>query len=81
VPLFEYICRQCGHTFEALVRDAIAPCCPSCGSDTLQKILSSFAVNSEGTRRSALDAGRKHQAKKQRDKTIADKEESDHHHH
>jgi len=81
MPLYEYDCCGCGHRFEALVRGSTPPTCPSCGSEALDRILSSFAVNSEGTRQSALKAGRKHQAKTQRDKVIAEREASEHSHH
>jgi hypothetical protein len=44
-------------------------------------LLSTFAVDSEQTRKVALDAGRKHAAADQRDKAIADREYMEHHHH
>jgi putative FmdB family regulatory protein len=81
MPLYEYDCQGCGQRFEILVRDSTPPTCPSCGGTILERVLSLFAVNSEGTRRSALEAGRKHQAKSQRDKKIADHEALHHHHH
>ena len=81
MPLYEYDCRGCEHRFEALVRDSNTPPCPSCGGTALERVVSSFAVNSAGTRRSALDAGRKQQAKGLRDEAIADHELVHHHHH
>jgi putative FmdB family regulatory protein len=82
MPLYEFDCSACGHRFEALVRaGSAAPACPACGSDALERLLSSFAVSSPQTRKSALSAGRKHQAKSLRDKKIAEKEASDHHDH
>jgi len=44
-------------------------------------MLSMFAVNSETTRKLALDAGRRQAAKIRRDKAHAEHEEFHHHHH
>ena len=44
MPIFEYVCRECGHAFETLVTGACEPQCPSCSSQTLEKQLSVFAV-------------------------------------
>jgi putative FmdB family regulatory protein len=81
MPLHEYTCRGCGHSFEALVRGADQPACPSCQSTELEKQLSLFAVNSEGTRQSALQDGRKHLRKEHRDRAVADRESIENHHH
>jgi len=48
MPLFEYICKKCGHQFETLVMGATSPTCPSCQSKRLEKQLSVFAVSSRG---------------------------------
>jgi putative FmdB family regulatory protein len=48
MPLFEYECRGCGHHFEYLTRQDQSPSCPTCASDDLQKLLSVFAVNTNG---------------------------------
>jgi putative FmdB family regulatory protein len=81
MPLYEFDCSGCGHRFEALVRPGSPPSCPACGSEALDRILSSFAVSSADTRRANLKAGRKHQAKSQRDQQIAEKEMREHHDH
>ncbi len=47
MPIYEYICDDCGTKFEKLVRrnqDAIA--CPSCGESHLKTALSTFAAHS-----------------------------------
>jgi putative FmdB family regulatory protein len=47
MPIFEYICKECGHHFEALVmssRGSARPECPACKSGKLQQQLSTFAV-------------------------------------
>jgi putative FmdB family regulatory protein len=48
MPIFEYICEDCGRQTEILMRNtAEKPVC-SCGSSNLKKKLSTFAV-SEGS--------------------------------
>ena len=54
MPLFEYVCKQCGHQFEELVLGTTTPTCPSCRSQQLKKLLSVFAVSN----RSGNDAPR-----------------------
>jgi len=47
MPIFEYICDDCGAKFEKLVRrseDGVA--CPSCGRSHLTTTLSTFAAHS-----------------------------------
>ena len=49
MPIFEYVCEDCGTKFEKLVRhngDAIA--CPGCGQSHLATALSTFAAHSSG---------------------------------
>jgi len=44
MPIYEYVCDDCGHGFETLVRSTDAPNCPQCGSNRLDKQLSVFAT-------------------------------------
>ena len=44
MPLYEYVCRQCGHQFEVLVRGGEAPECPACHGQELERRLSVFAA-------------------------------------
>ena len=44
MPIFEYICKECGHHFEALVMGSRKAECPSCQSARLEQQLSTFAV-------------------------------------
>jgi putative FmdB family regulatory protein len=81
MPLYEFECRACGHRFEALVRDSSLPSCPGCQGHNLERLLSMFAVSSAHTRRSNLEAARRRNAKTQRDKQIAEREQAHHHHH
>jgi putative FmdB family regulatory protein len=48
MPLFEYECRACGQQFEFLTREGQSPNCPSCQGVNLQKLLSVFAVSTNG---------------------------------
>ncbi len=41
MPIYEYVCDNCGHEFEHLVRGSEQPACPSCGKKRLTK---SFSV-------------------------------------
>jgi len=46
MPIYEYICRDCGQPFEKMVRlseTQTSPTCPSCGSPDTRKQLSTFA--------------------------------------
>jgi putative FmdB family regulatory protein len=82
MPLYEYRCRACSRTFEVLVRGSAKPTtCPACNATDLEQLISLFAVNSESTRKSALESGRKHNRKTQLDKAVADREEVEHHRH
>jgi len=40
MPLYEYACRKCEHTFEALVFDGDTVECPECRSSRLERLLS-----------------------------------------
>lgn len=46
MPLYEYECKDCGSTFEKMVRFSEAdqaPVCPSCESQNTKKKISVFA--------------------------------------
>ena len=57
MPLFEYECRDCGNHFEYLTRAEQRPSCPTCSSEDLQKLLSGFAVNTNGNGSADAAAG------------------------
>jgi putative FmdB family regulatory protein len=48
MPIFEYICRDCSHPFEAIVFGGQKPACPKCESKKLAQQLSVFAVSTKG---------------------------------
>jgi putative FmdB family regulatory protein len=77
MPLFEYRCGACDSQFELLIRGAAVPTCPSCGNTSLERLISSFGVTSEGTtfrNRQALGA-------QQRVKSQANQKEREHYRH
>ena len=52
MPIYEYMCSQCGKRFEKLVRriadaDNATPACPDCGHDDTQRVMSTFAQHGE----------------------------------
>jgi len=48
MPIFEYVCSQCNHEFEAIVYGKDKAECPKCHSKKLQPQLSVFAVSAKG---------------------------------
>lgn len=53
MPLFEYVCKQCGAAHEILVRGGESPACPACGSADLEKQAGRFAAVMGGRRGAA----------------------------
>ena len=50
MPVYEYLCRQCGRAFECYVRtfnEAIS--CPHCAGGEVEKQLSTFAMAGSST--------------------------------
>lgn len=76
MPIYEYLCRACGHEFEVLVRAGDAPACPSCNTADLERMTSGFAVSSESTRTANIRTAKKKAAAdaNRRDQRIADQE-------
>jgi putative FmdB family regulatory protein len=50
MPIFEYRCRECEQSFEALVRGGESPECPGCRSSQLDKLLSASAAHTGQSR-------------------------------
>jgi putative FmdB family regulatory protein len=49
MPLYEYRCLSCGMAFEKYVRAwREEASCPACASETVEKLVSSFAFASAG---------------------------------
>jgi putative FmdB family regulatory protein len=47
MPIFEYVCKECDHEFEALVFGKQKAECPKCQSKKLEPQLSVFAVSAK----------------------------------
>jgi putative FmdB family regulatory protein len=58
MPIFEYICKDCGNNFERIVpRHDSTTDCPQCNGKRLEKQLSVFAVTGgEGDSDDSFDA-------------------------
>lgn len=57
MPIFEYICQECQHEFEALVFGRDKARCPKCESKRLSPQLSVFAMSTKGVASPAPSAG------------------------
>lgn len=44
MPIYEYRCKKCGHTFEALVMGREKVVCDKCGGKGLEKLVSTFSA-------------------------------------
>jgi putative FmdB family regulatory protein len=49
MPIFEYICQECSHEFEALIYGNRKAECPKCHSKKLAPQISTFAVATKGS--------------------------------
>lgn len=59
MPIYEYRCRRCSREFELLVLTSTVVECPACQSNDLDRLLSGFAVNSDGMRKANAQAARR----------------------
>jgi len=57
MPIFEYICQECQHEFEALVFGKGKASCPKCRSRKLEPQLSVFAAQSKSSATPSVSAG------------------------
>jgi putative FmdB family regulatory protein len=73
--MYEFECLDCGERFEVLVRGSDGPKCPGCRGQNLKQLISLFGVNSETTRQTNLQSGRRQNAKARRDRAIAEHEQ------
>jgi len=83
MPIYEYRCRSCGHSFETLIRPPATSRAtwPSCQGQDLEQLLSLFAVNYKEKSRAAFKAACKENEKTLKEQRIAQREEEMHHHH
>ncbi len=56
MPIFEYICKECHHQFEALVYGKEKAECPKCHTKKLEQQLSVFAVSAVSAKSSSPSA-------------------------
>jgi putative FmdB family regulatory protein len=60
MPIYDYLCRECGHEFEGLVlKELEIPDCPSCDGKDLEQLLSMPSVHSEARKQRSMRAARK----------------------
>ncbi len=57
MPIYEYVCKECNHHFEALVYGKEKAECPKCHTKKLEPQLSVFAVSAKGPSSSSRPAG------------------------
>jgi len=57
MPIYEYICKECDHEFEAIVYGSQQAACPKCHSKQLAPQLSVFAVSAKATSSPRASAG------------------------
>ena len=81
VPMYDFVCQDCGERFEALVRNGSTAACPSCKSERLQQLISSFAMSSDATRKGNVAKAHKQNEKLRRDAAHAQREAIEHHDH
>ncbi|MEO8096709.1 MAG: zinc ribbon domain-containing protein [Acidobacteriota bacterium] len=64
MPIYDYKCQDCSVMFEALIlKNSPAPTCPECKSAKLEQLISTFKVDSAGTRElSSISIKRKNAA-------------------
>lgn len=61
MPLYEYKCLGCGDQFELLILKASQPvACPSCASESVERVLSMFAVSSASSQQASTAAAYKY---------------------
>jgi len=80
MPLYDFRCRACGHTFEALVRNDTPPGeCVQCRAADLERLPSVFAATSREKLQAAADSKRHRAANVARQDNAAEEREIEHH--
>ena len=60
MPIYEFLCQNCGHVFEKLCfsrKEAEEVHCPSCKGTKVSKLFSPFAKRASGLERLASSCG------------------------
>ncbi len=78
MPIYEYVCNECGHDFEALQKMSDAPLsdCPACKKSALKKKISApgFRLSGSGWYETDFKSGnQKNLSKGDSDKSTSDK--------
>jgi len=81
MPIYEYICKNCGHQMEEMqgINDEPLKKCPECGKNKLEKMLSAPAFHLKGTGWYVTDfknPGKKAETKAEPSTTSTEKEKS-----
>lgn len=63
MPIYEFVCKGCGHRFETLVRRDDSPVCASCGGADLERQFPLPYVRSEVTKEQAMRAAKQRDQK------------------
>lgn len=58
MPIYEYVCEQCGNQFEEIVSSTATDCppCPKCASGNTKKLMSTCRTRTGGGRTGARTA-------------------------
>ena len=56
MPIYEYICENCRHKFQILIRGKESPACPKCHGQKLNKLFSTFSALSSSKKASACES-------------------------
>lgn len=81
MPIYEFLCRGCGHEFETVVLPSTTASCPACAGEDLERLVSGFAVSSEQTRQAAIKSAKRRDMSRRTEQIHAQQEyERDHRH-
>lgn len=81
MPLYDFLCRACGQTFEAHAAVDELPACPHCGAAETERQLSTFAgpfrVGLRGAAARRSNAQREAREERRREQRATRKERAD----
>ena len=82
MPIYDYECKDCKQQFEALVLARFdPPTCPKCNGANLEQQISTFMVDSTGTRESSMKVVKAKNDKLRRDYAHEQAAHEREHHH
>lgn len=69
MPIYDYVCSDCGEAFELLIRRSDdTEACPECGSEEVEKQFSPTTVHGDTSHGKAMRAAKKRDAAQARDR-------------